>query len=49
MDHTSYLLAANLVVWLGIGGYAFFLSRTQHRLEQRLHHLEIMRHDAEND
>jgi len=46
MDHTGYLLAANIVVWLGIGAYAFFLGQTQKRLEQRLQHLEIMRHDA---
>jgi CcmD family protein len=42
MDASHYLLAANAAVWVGLGGYIFFLARRQALLEQRLQHLEAL-------
>lgn len=38
----NYLLAANLVVWLCICGYAAFLAGRQRNLERRLKQLETL-------
>ena len=43
MEPFSWLLAANVFVWLGLGGYTLFLSRQQQRLCKRLHQLEHTR------
>jgi len=40
MDPQEYLLLANVLVWLGIGGYLSFLAIRQNRLEQRLNQME---------
>ncbi|SDB60474.1 CcmD family protein [Desulfonatronum thiosulfatophilum] len=40
MDASHYLLAANAAVWIGLGGYIFFIARGQAWIEQRLQHLE---------
>lgn len=40
MDNTGYLLAANVAIWLGIGGYLLFLAGRQKRLELRLSRME---------
>jgi CcmD family protein len=42
MDTSFYLLAANAAVWIGLGGYIFFLARKQAWIEQRLQHLEVL-------
>ena len=42
MDNTGYLLAANVVVWLGVGGYLLFLAGRQKRLELRLKRMEAL-------
>jgi CcmD family protein len=42
MDTAHYLLAANAAVWIGLGGYIFFLARRQAMMEQRLQHLEAL-------
>jgi CcmD family protein len=42
MDAAQYLLVANAAVWIGLGGYIFFLARRQAWLEQRLEHLEAV-------
>lgn len=42
MDTAQYLLAANAAVWIGLGGYIFFLARRQAMMEQRLQHLEAL-------
>lgn len=47
MDNTGYLLAANVVIWLGIGGYLVFLAGRQKQLEQRLRRMEAL--DGRND
>ncbi len=47
MDHISYIFAANVAVWLGIGAYAAYLGLNQRRLQQRCKQLELMRDDAE--
>lgn len=41
----TYLLAANVAVWIGIAGYVAFLAARSRRLEERLKHLEILDHD----
>ena len=43
MGYENYLLAANVVVWLGIGGYLIFLAAKQARLEKGLRQMEILR------
>ncbi|MCR5814905.1 MAG: CcmD family protein [Desulfovibrio sp.] len=43
MEPFSWLLAANVIVWLGLGGYTLFLSRKQQKLFQRLQQLEHTR------
>lgn len=42
MDNTGYLLAANVVVWLGIAGYLVFLAGRQKALEKRLQRMEVL-------
>jgi len=41
MDNTGYLMAANVVIWLGVGGYLLFLAGRQKRLELRLRRMEV--------
>ncbi len=41
MDNSLiYVLAANVVIWLGLGGYAAFLGKRQAALEARLAQME---------
>lgn len=49
MNHTDFLFAANVIVWLGIGGYLAWLAVGQSRLARRLEQLELMRHDQEKE
>ena len=42
MGYENYLLAANVAVWLGIGGYLVFLATGQKKLEQGLRRMETM-------
>ncbi|MEW5774354.1 MAG: CcmD family protein [Thermodesulfobacteriota bacterium] len=42
MDNTGYLMAANVAVWLGIGGYLLFLAGRQKQLELRLKRMEVL-------
>lgn len=49
MTLTSYLLAANAAVWIGLAGYIFFLARKQALLDQRLQLLEAMEHEHHDD
>jgi CcmD family protein len=42
MDCSGYLLAANIAVWLGLGGYVLFVSRKQVQVEHRLRTLQAM-------
>ncbi|WP_291320929.1 CcmD family protein [Desulfonatronospira sp.] len=41
----TYLIASNVVVWLGIGGYLFFLAVGQKKLEKKIRQLEVMHHE----
>lgn len=43
MDPIFWLLAANVAVWVGLGGYLALLGRSQHGLERRLRQLEILK------
>lgn len=45
MQGTDWLLYANAAVWLGIGGYLFFVSRAQASFEQRLRQMEMLHDD----
>ena len=45
MGKEQYLLAANVVVWLGLCGYLAFVAVRQKHLERRLKQLEALRHD----
>ncbi len=40
MEATGYLLAVNIVTWVGILGYLFILGRQKKRILQRLSQLE---------
>lgn len=40
MDYQTYLLAANVAVWLGVGGYLAFLGARQRRIETRIRQME---------
>ncbi len=43
--NVTYLFAANLAVWLGLGGYVAFLAARAGGLERRLRQLERMSDD----
>ncbi len=43
MDYQTYLLAANVAVWLGIGGYLLLLGARQRRIETRIRQMEQLR------
>jgi CcmD family protein len=45
MGKESYLLAANIMVWLGLCGYVAFVASRQKRLERRLKQLEALQDD----
>nr|WP_126381367.1 CcmD family protein [Desulfovibrio ferrophilus] len=40
MDYQTYLLAANIAIWLGVGGYLAFLAAQQRRLNTRIRQME---------
>lgn len=42
MSNLLWLMAANAVVWLGIGVYVAFLARAQAALDRRLRHMEMI-------
>jgi len=43
MGNESYLMAANIVIWVGICGYLVFVAGRQKHLERRLKQLEALR------
>jgi len=45
MGKEGYLLAANVMVWLGLCGYVIFVATRQKRLERRLKQLEALQDD----
>lgn len=49
MNDIIWLLGANIVFWLGLGGYALFLGIRQGRVERGLRQLEIMGKDYSNE
>lgn len=36
----EWIMYANAAVWIGLGGYVFFLMRCQQQLQSRLRRLE---------
>ena len=49
MQSYEWLLYANVAVWLGIGGYLFFIARTQKNLERRLQQVELLGSESHHD
>jgi CcmD family protein len=45
MDEITWLLAANVAVWLGLGAYVAFLGCKQRVLSNRLQQMEMLKHD----
>lgn len=45
---TSWLLYASIAVWLGLGGYLFFLGKKAACLEARLERLEYAAEKSAN-
>ncbi len=37
----TYLIVGNIAVWLGIGGYLFYLATVQKKLDLKVRQLEI--------
>ncbi|MBQ9536511.1 MAG: CcmD family protein [Desulfovibrionaceae bacterium] len=44
MDQLTWVVTANVAVWLGLGFYLFFLSHKQNKLARRLKRLEKKDH-----
>ncbi len=45
MTHETYLLAANITVWLGVGLYATYLLQKSRQLEKRIRRMETLHND----
>ncbi|MFZ5427444.1 MAG: CcmD family protein [Thermodesulfobacteriota bacterium] len=45
MGNQTYLLAANIAVWLGLCGYVAFVAARQKNLDRRLKQLETLKDD----
>lgn len=45
----TYVIIANIVVWVGILGYVFFLTKEQKELIDRFYQLEIEIKQDDND
>ncbi|WP_461210757.1 CcmD family protein [Desulfocurvus sp. DL9XJH121] len=45
MDYQTYLLAANVAVWLGIGGFVALLAARQKALAARVRQMEMLADD----
>jgi CcmD family protein len=46
--NTGYLFAANVAVWIGIGGYLVFLAARQAALGRRMRQLELLDEQRED-
>lgn len=46
MNDIAWLFMANAFVWAGIGFYCTWLGINQHKMHQKIKHLEILRNDA---
>lgn len=42
MSDIYWVIAANVVVWVGLGSYCIYMACVQKGLEKRLRHMEIM-------
>lgn len=49
MDDIFWLLCANIIFWLGMGGYAIFLGVRQERIKRHLNQLEILNNDSKDE
>jgi len=41
----KYLIISNVIIWLGIGGYLFFLATKAKKLERKLKQLELLNNE----
>ncbi|MBG0775622.1 MAG: CcmD family protein [Desulfovibrionaceae bacterium] len=46
-DAQGYLLAANVVVWVGVGAYLALLAVKNRRIENRIRQMEMIRRDRD--
>ncbi|WP_457571604.1 CcmD family protein [Desulfovulcanus sp.] len=41
----KYLIISNVLIWMGIGGYLFFLATKAKRLERKVKQLELLNNE----
>jgi CcmD family protein len=44
MSELSWIMSANVVIWIGLAAYAAFLALRQKDIDRRLRALELDRH-----
>lgn len=49
MESIGWLAAANAAIWMGIGGYVAFLAKKQCELRRRMHDLELMPNEKNDE
>lgn len=47
-DAIMWVMAANIVVWLGISGYVAFIASCQSRLARRIKQMELLQNGHED-
>lgn len=48
LDAIDWLIAGNVIIWLGIGLYVAFLAATQRKIALRLARFEALREDRDD-
>ncbi len=43
MDSSTWLMMANIAIWLGLGGYLCLLASNQKRLDRRIRQMELLK------
>jgi len=41
----KYLIISNVIIWLGIGGYLFFLAMRTKKLEKKIKQMELLNNE----
>jgi len=49
MDSSSWLLMANIAIWLGIGSYLCLLAHTQKQLDRRIRQMELLNTESQRE
>jgi CcmD family protein len=42
MENSTWLLMANIAIWLGLGGYIGLLAANQKQIEKRIRQMELL-------